>query len=186
MEAVYRILRYLKMTPGKGLLFKKNECRNITLYSDADWAGSQVDRRSTTGYCSIVWGNLVTWRSKKQTVVSSSAEAELRALAVTICEGIWIRRVMTELGLEFEKLVTLKCDNQATISIAKDPVHHDRTKHVEIDRHFIAEKIENSEVQVIYTPTREQLADILTKALPGPNFEEICNKLGMYNMYNPT
>ena len=93
---------------------------------------------------------------------------------------------MTELGLEFDKSVTLKCDNQATISITKDPVHHNITKHEEIDRHFIAEKIENSEVQLIYPPTREQLADILTKALPGPNFEKLCNKLGMYNMYNPT
>lgn len=88
--------------------------------------------------------------------------------------------------MEFGKTVKLKCDNQAAISIAKDPVHHDRTKHVMIDRHFIAEKIENSEVQVIYTPTREQCADILTKALQGPNFERLCSKLGMYNMYNPT
>ena len=88
--------------------------------------------------------------------------------------------------MKFERSVKLKCDNQATISIAKDPVHHGRTKHVEIDRHFVAEKIENSEVQLIYTPTRDQLVHILTKALHGPNFEQLCNKLSMYNMYNPT
>ena len=88
--------------------------------------------------------------------------------------------------MKFKKSIKHKCNNQATISIAKDPVHHDRTKHVENDRHFIVEKIENSEVQLIYTPTQEKLVDILTKALHGPNFEQLCNELGMYNMYNLT
>ncbi|RVX07328.1 Retrovirus-related Pol polyprotein from transposon RE1 [Vitis vinifera] len=98
MEAVYRILRYLKMTPGKGLFFRKTENRDTEVYSDADWAGNIIDRRSTSGYCSFVWGNLVTWRSKKQSVVArSSAEAEYRALAQGICEGIWIKRVLSEL-----------------------------------------------------------------------------------------
>ena len=79
MNAVYRILRYLKMIAGKGLYFKKDTCRDIKVFSDADWAGSVIDRRLTSGYCSYVWGNLVTWRSKKQSVVSrSSAEAEFR------------------------------------------------------------------------------------------------------------
>ena len=89
MEAVNRILRYLKMTPGKGLYFRKNTRKDIEVFVDADWAGSITDRRSTSGYCTYVWGNLVTWRSKKQLVVSrSSAEAELRAMALRICEGI--------------------------------------------------------------------------------------------------
>ena len=92
------------------------------------------DRRSTFGHCSYVWGNLVTWRSKKQSVVSrSSAEAEFRALALGICEGMWIRRLLGEQGLVMEKPIKMFCDNQATISIAKNPAHHDRTKHIEID-----------------------------------------------------
>ncbi|RVW40614.1 Retrovirus-related Pol polyprotein from transposon RE1 [Vitis vinifera] len=141
MEAVYRILRYLKMTPGKGLFFRKTENRDTEVYSDADWAGNIIDRRSTSGYCSFVWGNLVTWRSKKQSVVArSSAEAEYRALAQGICEGIWIKRVLSELGQTSSSPILMMCDNQAAISIAKNPVHHDRTKHVEIDRHFITEK----------------------------------------------
>ncbi|RVW67994.1 Retrovirus-related Pol polyprotein from transposon RE1 [Vitis vinifera] len=89
MEVVYRILRYLKVTPGKGLFFEKNQRRDIEVFSDADWAGSVQDRRSTSGYYKYVWGNLVTWRSKKQSMVSkSSAEAEFRAMAHDICEGI--------------------------------------------------------------------------------------------------
>ena len=79
------------MTPGKGLLYKKNDTRDVEVFSDADWAGDVLDRRSTSGYCSYVWGNLMTWKSKKQFVVSrSSAEAELRSLALGICEGTWI------------------------------------------------------------------------------------------------
>ncbi|RVW45092.1 Retrovirus-related Pol polyprotein from transposon TNT 1-94 [Vitis vinifera] len=155
MTAVIRILRYLKMTPGKGLFFQRTTKKEIEIFSDVDWAGSVTDRRSTSGYCSFVWGNLVTWRSKKQSVVArSSAEAEFRAMA------------------------------QAAISIAKNPVHHDRTKHVEIDRHFIKEKIEEGVFKVSYTPTNCQTADILTKALARVNFEDLTGKLGMINIYN--
>ncbi|RVW77068.1 Retrovirus-related Pol polyprotein from transposon RE1 [Vitis vinifera] len=157
MEAVYRILRYLKMTPGKGLFFGKTENRDTEVYSDADWAGNIIDRRSTSGYCSFVWGNLVTWRSKKQSVVArSSAEAEYRALAQGICEGIWIKRVLSELGQTSSSPILMMCDNQTAISIAKNPVHHDRTKHVEIDRHFITEKVTSETVKLNYVPTKHQ------------------------------
>ncbi|RVW30562.1 Retrovirus-related Pol polyprotein from transposon RE1 [Vitis vinifera] len=186
MEAVYRILRYLKMTPGKGLFFRKTENRDTEVYSDADWAGNIIDRRSTSGYCSFVWGNLVTWRSKKQSVVArSSAEAEYRALAQGICEGIWIKRVLSELGQMSSSPILMMCDNQAAISIAKNPVHHDRTKHVEIDRHFITEKVTSETVKLNYVPTKHQTADILTKALPRPNFEDLTCKLGLYDIYSP-
>ncbi|RVW86908.1 Retrovirus-related Pol polyprotein from transposon RE1 [Vitis vinifera] len=186
MEAVYRILRYLKMTPGKGLFFRKTENRDTEVYSDADWAGNIIDRRSTSGYCSFVWGNLVTWRSKKQSVVArSSAETEYRALAQGICEGIWIKRVLSELGQMSSSPILMMCDNQAAISIAKNPVHHDRTKHVEIDRHFITEKVTSETVKLNYVPTKHQTADILTKALPRPNFEDLTCKLGLYDIYSP-
>ncbi|RVW34837.1 Retrovirus-related Pol polyprotein from transposon RE1 [Vitis vinifera] len=186
MEAVYRILRYLKMTPGKGLFFRKTENRDTKVYSDADWVGNIIDRRSTSGYCSFVWGNLVTWRSKKQSVVArSSAEAEDRALAQGICEGIWIKRVLSELGQTSSSPILMMCDNQAAISIAKNPVHHDRTKHVEIDRHFITEKVTSETVKLNYVPTKHQTADILTKALPRPNFEDLTCKLGLYDIYSP-
>ncbi|RVX00895.1 Retrovirus-related Pol polyprotein from transposon TNT 1-94 [Vitis vinifera] len=185
MTAVIRILRYLKMTPGKGLFFQRITKKEIEIFSDADWAGSVTDRRSTSGYCSFVWGNLVTWRSKKQSKVArSSAEAEFRAMAQGIYEGIWLNRLLEELRVPLKHPMVLYCDNQATISIAKNPVHHDRTKHVEIDRHFIKEKIEEGVFKVNYTPTNCQTADILTKALAQVNFEDLTEKLGMINIYN--
>ncbi|RVW61484.1 Retrovirus-related Pol polyprotein from transposon RE2 [Vitis vinifera] len=148
-------------------------------------AGSVTDRRSTSGYCSFVWGNLVTWRSKKQSVVArSSAEAEFRAMAQGICEGIWLNRLLEELRVPLKHPMVLYCDNQAAISITKNPVHHDRTKHVEIDRHFIKEKIEEGVFKVSYTPTNCQTTDILTKALARVNFEDLTEKLGMINIYN--
>ncbi|KAK3013501.1 hypothetical protein RJ639_010094 [Escallonia herrerae] len=185
LEAVYKILRYLKMTTGKGLFFKKGYRKNIDIYCDADWAGSITDRRSTSGYCTYVWGNLVTWRSKKQSVVSrSSAEAEFRAIALSICEGMWLKRLLEELKITCEGSIKVFCDNQASINVAKNPVHHDRTKHVEIDRHFIREKIEGGIIQMVYTPSSHQTADILTKALPKGNFDNLNSKLGMINIYS--
>ncbi|KAG8488956.1 hypothetical protein CXB51_016958 [Gossypium anomalum] len=181
-----RILRYLKGTPGKGLRFKKDVNRSIEVYTNADWAGVVNDRRSTSGYCSYVWGNLVPWRSKKQSVVArSSAEAEYRALSHGICEGMWLQRLIGELKLSYTKPITLYCDNQAAVSIAHNPVHHNRTKHVEIDRHFITEKINKGEVCVSYLPTRQQVADVLTKSLSRKMFEEIMGKLGLINIYTP-
>jgi len=186
LDATHRILRYLKSCPGKGLLFKKGENRAVEAFTDADWAGPG-DRKSTSGYCTFVWGNLVTWRSKKQSVVSrSSAEAEFRSMANGICELLWIRRVLEDLKKEAELPLKLFCDNKAAISIAQNPVQHDRTKHIEIDRHFIKEKMEAGIICTPYITTKEQTADILTKGLFRPVFEFFVTKLGMYDMYAPT
>lgn len=187
LEAVYRILRYLKSNPGKGLYFKKTNDRDVSIFTDADWAGSVIDRKSTTGYCAYVWGNLVTWRSKKQGVVArSSAEAEFRAMAQGICELLWIQKLLEELKLKIDLPLKLFCDSKAAISIAHNPVQHDRTKHIEIDRHFIKEKIVSGTICLPYVTSNEQTADILTKSLARPNFERLIVKLGMTNIYAPT
>ncbi|KAE8729490.1 putative Kinase family protein / peptidoglycan-binding LysM domain-containing protein [Hibiscus syriacus] len=167
LEAVNRILRFLKFTQGAGLIFRKNQDRTVKVYTDASWGGELTDRRSVSGYCAYVWGNLVTWRSKKQAIVSrSTAESEFRAMALGICEGMWIKRLLTELDLDDKKNFEIFSDSQSAMSIAKNPVQHDRTKHIEIDRHFIYEKVNNGVAQLQYIPTKKQLADIFTKALP--------------------
>ncbi|PON82508.1 hypothetical protein TorRG33x02_217530, partial [Trema orientale] len=139
-----------------------------------------------SGYCTFVWGNLVTWRSKKQSVVArSSAEAEFRSLANGISELLWVKMLLEE--LQAPKIMPLKlyCDNKAAISIAHNPVHHDRTKHVEVDRHFIKEKIENGTLCITYVTSGEQTADILTKGLTKPVFDKLVCKLGMLDVYHP-
>ena len=103
MDAVMRILGYLKLNPGRGIFFKKDTVRNMEIYTDASHARDLEDRKSTTGYCSYLWGNLVTWRSKKQTVTSrSSCEAELRVVVLGVCKGLWIIRLLSELRISFE------------------------------------------------------------------------------------
>ena len=125
-EAIYRILRYLKGTPSKGLFFKARGHLQIQAYMDTYWAGSITDKRSTSGYCTYVGGNLVNWRCKKQSVVTkSSAKAEFRAVAQGICEVIWIRRIIQELRATKTLPMKLYCDNKAAISIAHNPVLYD-------------------------------------------------------------
>lgn len=186
LKAAYRILRYLKSCPGKGLLFKKSDSRSVESFTDADWGGS-FDGKSTSRYCTYVWGNLVTWRSKKKNVVArSTAEAEFRSMENGICELLWIKRVLEDLKKGIKLPMKLFCDSKAAISISQNPVQHDRTKHVEIDRHFIKEKLEAGVICIPFVTSKEQTPDILTKGLFRPSFEFLVSKLGMYDIYAPT
>ena len=187
MNAVIRILRYLKSSPGKGIVFTKGDNLDIKGYTDADWAGSIDDRRSTSGYFTFVGGNLVTWRSKKQDVVArSSAEAEYRGMAKGICELLWIKNLMQDLRIQQVSPMKLYCDNKAACDIAHNPVQHDRTKHVEVDRHFIKEKLEAKIIEIPHVRSEDQLADVLTKAVSIQAFNKCLNKLGMCDIYAPT
>jgi hypothetical protein len=185
-DAVIRILKYIKGAPGKGLLYGDRGHTQIVGYSDADWAGSPADRRSTSGYCVFIGGNLISWKSKKQNVVArSSAEAEYRAMASATCELIWLKQLLKELQFGEIMQMTLVCDNQAALHIASNPVFHERTKHIEIDCHFIREKILSGDITTRFVNSNDQLADIFTKSLRSPRISYICNKLGAYDLYAP-
>lgn len=187
LNVVNRILRYLKSCPGKGILFSNNGRLRIEGYTDADWAGCLDDRKSTSGQCIFVGGNLVSWRSKKQSVVArSTAEAEFRSLATGLCEIMWLRILLTELQLYDGTPLRLYCDNQATINLVYNPVHHDRTKHIEIDRHFIREKLEQGALQIGFVKSVDQPADVLTKGVNVVSFEKLCSKMGPIDIFAPS
>ncbi|RVW98183.1 Retrovirus-related Pol polyprotein from transposon RE1 [Vitis vinifera] len=144
-------------------------------------AHPQIDF-SLPGMGVFIRGNLISWKSKKQDVVTrSSAEAEYRAMTLATCELIWLKHLLRE--LRFGKEMKLICDNQAALHIASNPVFHERTKHIEVDYHFIREKIASGCVTTSFVNSNDQLADIFTKSLRGPRIKYICNKLGAYNIY---
>ncbi|KAK4390758.1 Retrovirus-related Pol polyprotein from transposon RE2 [Sesamum angolense] len=173
-------------SPSKGLLFKRHGHVKIEAYSDANYAWAKDDRKSTSVYYTYVGGNLVTWRSKKQTTVArSSVEAEYRAMAHTTSEILWLKNLRKELGFMYDDPVPMHCDNQAAIHIASNPIFHERTKHIEVDCHFVREAVMSQEICTPFTPSSEQRADIFTKALGGKPFDVLCNKLGMIDIFAP-
>ena len=156
----------------------------IEAYTDADWAGSIIDRHSTSGYCLCVGGNLVTRRNKKQLVVArSSAKAKFRAMAHGICEISWMKILLRELGYDSKDPIKLFCDNKAAINIAHNPVIQDRTKHIEIDRNFAKEKLRKGIICTPYVRIGDQLTDILTKGATTNHFHRILDKVGMRDIY---
>ena len=186
-DAVLRIIKYLKGASGKGLIFKNYGHLNTTGFSYPDWAGCPTSRRSTSGYCVFLGGNLIAWKSKKQHVVSrSSAEAKYRAMAHVTSELLWLRMLLSEIGLSTSEPSILYCDNQSAIHIVNNPVFHERTKHIEVDCHFIREKVQKGEITLQHTRTKDQLADIFTKSLRGNRVNFLCNKLGLFDIYVPT
>ncbi|KAM1830529.1 hypothetical protein ACFX13_020749 [Malus domestica] len=177
MQAAKRILRYLKGTISEGLWFRKG-APNLTAFSDADWAGCLFDRRSTSGYNIFLGSNLISWSAKKQaTVARSSTEAEYRSLAHTATELTWICKIFRDLGFPLSQTPTLWCDNISAISLASNPVFHARTKHVEIDYHYIRELVLANLIKVHFVCSQDQLADIHTKSLSKSRFTALKSKL---------
>ncbi|RDX60103.1 Copia protein, partial [Mucuna pruriens] len=172
--AVLCILRYIKKTPGQGLLYEDKGDIHISGYCDANWAGSPIDKRSTTGFCISIRGNVVSWKSKKQnTVAHSSAEAEYQAMASITCELIWVKQLIQELKFVDVQPMKLYCDNQAALHIASNPVFHERTKHIEIDYHFVREKLLAKEISTKFVNSSNQLADTFTKSLRGSQIQTL-------------
>jgi hypothetical protein len=160
--AVKRILRYLVGSSFHGLFFKPSSSINLHAYSDADWAGCPDDRRSTTGFCIFLGPNLVSWSAKKQHTVSrSSTEAEYRSLALACTEILWIQYLLKELHFPLLSPPILWCDNIDATFLAANPMFHAQTKHVEIDYHFIREKVASNQLLVRYVCSRDQIADTL-------------------------
>jgi hypothetical protein len=166
--AAKRVLRYLRGTRDLGIKYGPDGSSHVVLhgYADADWAGDPYTRRSTTGYVFMISGGCVSWMSKLQpTVALSSAEAEYMAVCAAVQEAIHMRSLLRDLGCQQDQPTIIFEDNQGCIALSENPVHHKRTKHIEIRYHFTRERVESGEVVLKYVATEHQLADMLTKAL---------------------
>ncbi|KAL0641199.1 hypothetical protein Bca4012_102625 [Brassica carinata] len=180
---VERILMYLNGSPDQGVWMGCNGSTEVVGYCDADWAGDRADRRSTTGYCTFIGGNLVTWKSKKQKVVScSSAEVEYRAMLKLTNELVWIKGILKHLEIIQATPMTMHCDNQAAIHIASNSVFHERTKHIEVDCHKVRQMMILGVILPCYTRSEDQLADVFTKAARQKTMESIHIRLGLIDL----
>ncbi|GKD88416.1 retrotransposon protein, putative, unclassified [Tanacetum coccineum] len=182
LQAVKRIFRYLNGTINMGLWYSKDTDMSLTAYADADHAGCQDTRRSTSGSAQFLGDKLVSWSSKKQkSTAISSTEAEYIALSGCCSQILWMRSQLTDYGFQFNK-IPLYCDNKSAIALCCNNVQHSRAKHIDIRYHFIKEQVENGIVELYFVRTEYQLADIFTKPLPRERFNFLIDKLGMKSM----
>jgi hypothetical protein len=180
LTALKRILRYLRGSLDYGLLLRPSPTSELVVYTDADWAGCPDTRRSTSGYAVFLGANLVSWAAKRQPVVSrSSAEAEYRAVANGVAEASWMRQLLHELHSPLQRATLVYCDNVSAVYLSTNPVQHQRTKHVEIDLHFVRERVAAGDVRVLSVPTTLQFADIFTKGLPSSVFLDFRSSLNI-------
>lgn len=186
-EAALRTVHYLKGCPGQGIVLSSNPDLQVTAYSDSDYSSCPLTRRSLNSYVVMLGDSPVSWKTKKQDKVSrSSTEAEYRSMAYTTQELLWMKELLHSLGVPHTSPMKLVCDNKSALYIAANPVFHERTKHIENDCHFIRDEIINGTIATTHVCTTEQLADILTKALGGPQFRYLLGKLGVCDLHAPT
>ncbi|KAH9745480.1 hypothetical protein KPL70_004087 [Citrus sinensis] len=179
-KAAKRILRYIKGTTNFGLLYSFSNDYKLVGYSDSDWGGDVDDRKSTTGFVFFMGDTAFTWMSKKQPIVTlSTCEAEYVAATSSVCHAIWLRNLLKELSLAQEEPTEICVDNKSTIALSKNPVFHDRSKHIDTRYHFIRECIARKEVQIKYVKSQDQAADIFTKPLKQEDFVRFRSLLGV-------
>ncbi|GJR31677.1 RNA-directed DNA polymerase [Tanacetum coccineum] len=180
LQAAIHLLKYLKGSISKGIFFTVQPYLKKTGFSDADYASCLMTRKSLTGYCIFLGHSLVSWKTKKQAIVSrSSTEAEYRNIATTTCELLWLSFLLKDLHIPVKLPITLFCDNKSAQQIVANPCFHDRTKHMDIDCHFTREKVEDGFLQTAFIPSHLQLADIMTKALNSVQHSFLAGKSGV-------
>lgn len=177
-----RILRYVKGTIDCGILYTRDDkIFEPEGFCDSDFAGDTQTRKSTSGYIFKMCQGPISWCAQKQSVVAlSSTEAEYIAAATACREAVWLRQLLSDIGHPCARPTVLQMDNQSAMQIVKNPVYHKRTKHIDVQFHFVREKYESGVIDVKYVPTNVQLADILTKALSCDRHQMLSEMIGVY------
>ena len=177
---ILRILRYLKGTLFHGLFYYAQSLLVLHAFSDADWVGDPIDHKSITGYCFLIGSSLISWRNKKQThMACSNTEAKYRALADTTFELLWLRWFLKDLDVSTSSTTPLYCDNQSAIHITHNDVFHKRTKHIEIDCHFIRYHLVHGAFKLFLASSKDQLANIFTKSHPKGRLRDLVDNLNL-------
>ena len=184
LTAVKRILRYLKYSPNIGLWYPKGAHFDLVGFSDSDYAGCKVDRKSTSGGCQFLGRSLVSWSSKKQNSVAlSTAEAEYISAGSCCAQLLWMKQTLLDYGVKFDEILLL-CDNESAVKIASNPVQHSRTKHIDIRHHFLRDHVNKGDIKIDGIGTDDQLADIFTKPLDESRFCKLRNELNIIDFSN--
>ncbi|GJW03478.1 ribonuclease H-like domain-containing protein [Tanacetum coccineum] len=185
--ALKRILRYVQGTLELGFQLYASATTSLVGYTDADWAGYPSTHRSTSGYYVFLSDNLLPWSAKRQHTISrSSVEAEYQGVANVVAETAWIRNLLRELHSPLLTATLVYCDNVSAVYMSANPVQHQRTKHIEIDIHFVRNMVKAGHVRVLHVPSRFQYADIFTKGLPSALFEDFRSSLSVRPPPAPT
>jgi len=186
LHVVHHLLQYLKYAPGQGLFFPAQSSLKLIAFADADWASCVDTRRSTSGFCVFLGNNLLSWHSKKQSIVSKlSTEAEYCALSFVTSEVVWLKMLLLHFEIDVSSVI-LFCDNKFVVSLASNPTHHEWSKHIDIDHHFIREFVQSNVIKLVHVKSQHQVTDVFTKALSRQVFGKFITKLGMINIYSPT
>jgi len=182
LVAVRRIIRYLLGTSTRGLFFPSGSEIQLNAFSDSDWAGCPDTRRSVTGWCMFLGDSLISWKSKKQDRVSkSSTESEYRAMSTACSEIVWLRGLLTEIGFPQSNPTPLHADNTSAIQIATNPVYHERTKHIEVDCHYIREAVDKRVITLPHVSSDLQIADVFTKSMARQRHQFLVGKLMLFD-----
>lgn len=154
------------------------------VYYDSYWVACNLTKKSVTGYCIKLGETLISRKTKKQQIVfRSSAEAEYRSMAMIVIEIMWILRLLKDMGFEISQPMAHYCDNQAASQIAANSLYHETTKHIKVNCHFVRDKLCEGMIETRYTRSKEQLANIKTKALGKVQHEKLLSKLGVFFIY---
>ena len=186
-DATLHVLRYLKNTPGQDILFSPQSLLGLKAFCDADWARCSVTRRSTTLYCVFLGDSLISWKSKKQKIVSlTSTKVAYHSMVADCCELTCLQSLLCNLRIKDMSPAVLHYDNQAAFHIAANPIFHERTCHIEIDCHFVRDKIQEGKVVTKFVQSSRKVANIFMKPLGKEQFHFMLSKLVVFDIHSPT